>query len=204
MIERLGSDIRSILIKPSDFFPSIKNAGLPLAYQHYTLLLIFFAVLAGIVRMIGNSMKMMDFMMAFPVYGPIIVQKICPLFTEFGLLLALGTFLIGLYLVFILGGLLHAFVLLAGGEEGIFQTIKVLMYAATPVFLIGWIPVVGIIGFLWSLFITVHGLKECAGLSYLRSIMVVVVPIALLVLFLVLLLGLIASLTKVLNPLYWM
>lgn len=204
MIERLGSDIRSILVKPSEFFPSIKNAGLSPAYQHYALLLVLYAVLAGIIRMIGNSMKMMDFMMAFPVFGPIIVQKICPLFTEFGLLMTLGTFLMGLYLVFIVGGLLHVFVLLAGGEEGIFQTVKILMYAATPAFLIGWIPVAGIIGFLWSLIITVHGLKECAGLSYLRSILVVVVPIVLFVVFLVLLLGLMASLTRVLNPLYWM
>lgn len=203
MIESLCSDIQRILIKPSDFFRSIKNAGLPPAYQHYALFLILFAVLTGIVRMIGNSMNMMDFMMAFPVIGPIIAQKICPLFTEFGLVIMLGTFLAGLYLVFIVGSLLHAFVLLAGGEEGIFQTIKVLMYAATPAFLIGWIPVVGFLSFLWSLFITVHGLKECAGLSYPRSIAVIVVPIVLLVLFLFLLLGLIESLTVVLNPLYW-
>lgn len=71
------------------------------------------------------------------------------------------------------------------------------MYAANPALLPGWIPVAGIIGFIWSLFILIQRLKVCSGLSYLRSILIVMVLIPLLVILLILLLGLTESFTVV-------
>lgn len=203
MMERLCFDISDILIRPADFFRSHQDTGLSEALRIYVLLLVFYALLTGIVRMIGNSLMLMDVMMRFPLIGPFIAQKVCPLFAGYGFLMIIGTVLIGLYLVFILSALLHPFVLLAGGEQGIGQTIKVLSYAAAPAFLIGWIPVVGIIGLLWSVLITIQGLRVCAGLTYVRSLGVVVVPILLLLLVPGLGVGIVHTVSMILNPLYW-
>jgi hypothetical protein len=118
MMERRCSDISDILIRPADFFRSHQDTGLSEALRIYVLLLVLYALLAGIVRMIGNSLMLTDVMMRFPLIGPFIAQKVCPLFAGYGFLMMIGTGLIGLYLVFILSALLHPFVLLAGGGRG--------------------------------------------------------------------------------------
>lgn len=204
MIQILIDDIRGVLLHPNKFFQNVRESGLPHAYRQYIVLLAFFSVIAGWIRMFDNDHAIREMLQIVPDYGPYIAEKICPIIAEFGIAIIIGTFLAGIYLVFIAGALIHPFVLLVGGEQGFGQTMKVQMYAATPTLLFGWVPVMGIIGIVWSSIIMVIGLKECAGLSLIRSVLAVIVPIFLFASFFLIIIITIQSFTMVLNPIYWL
>jgi len=81
--------------------------------------------------------------------------------------------------IFVLGLVAHVFVLLMGGKKGVEQTIKTTMYASTPALLLGWIPFVSIIGFIWSLVLLVLGIKENQEMTIGNAALVVLIPIVL-------------------------
>lgn len=64
-------------------------------------------------------------------------------------------------------------IIFSGGKNVGWQgTFKAIVYSLIPIFLIGWIPIIGpIIGGLWAFFIVIIGLKYIHGLSTLRAIL---------------------------------
>ncbi len=71
------------------------------------------------------------------------------------------------------------FALLFGARREFKQTIKTTMYAATPFFILGWIPYVAIIGWLWYLVLMVLGLAEMQEMTVGKAALAIVVPIIL-------------------------
>lgn len=80
------------------------------------------------------------------------------------------TWVIGFIGVFILGLFIHIFVYLAGGRKGKAQTIKAVMYAATPGLLLGWISYINIIAVIWSLVLLVYGIQKFHEITIGRAI----------------------------------
>lgn len=70
---------------------------------------------------------------------------------------------------------MHFWVWLLGGREGITETWKVVVYAATPSLLFGWIPVVGFVTFLWSLVLMIMGIRELQHITLLRAFLAVLI-----------------------------
>ncbi|QSZ66997.1 hypothetical protein RJ40_05555 [Methanofollis aquaemaris] len=69
-------------------------------------------------------------------------------------------------LVVCLGGFwLHLFVYGLGGRSGVGTTFKVVILGLTPTALLGWIPGVALVGFLWSFVILYFGLQELQEFS---------------------------------------
>ncbi len=80
-----------------------------------------------------------------------------------------------------LGGLiLHPFVLLAGGRQGVAQTLKAVFYAATPALLSLWLPPLLLVGIVWTVVLAAVGLRHLQGVSAARAALAVVLPLALL------------------------
>lgn len=70
----------------------------------------------------------------------------------------------------LLGGLwLHLWAYALGARRGLQQTLKVGNYAATPYFLFGWVPWIGILFLVWNLGLEVAGLRALQGLSRGRA-----------------------------------
>ena len=88
--------------------------------------------------------------------------------------------------IFISGLILHLFVLLMDGKKGWRETVKTAMYASTPALLLGWIPVVSIIGSIWSLVLLILGFRDNNGLSFEKSVAAAVIPIILVIIMLIL------------------
>jgi hypothetical protein len=88
--------------------------------------------------------------------------------------------------VFVSGLIIHAFVLLMGGTKGARQTIKTTMYASTPFLLLGWIPIVSSIAYIWSLVLLVIGIKENHQMETGNAVLVVIIPIVLVIILLAL------------------
>jgi hypothetical protein len=90
------------------------------------------------------------------------------------------SFILMLICVFIWGALLHAFAYLLGGRSHISKSIKVAMYSSTPLILLGWIPVLGIFGWIWAGALNVVGLHQYQDLPEGKAIASVLTPIILL------------------------
>ncbi|MBI2971661.1 MAG: YIP1 family protein [Candidatus Aenigmarchaeota archaeon] len=85
---------------------------------------------------------------------------------------------LGILLNFLVVGFFHIFVMLLGGKEGYGATYRAFAYAATPTNLFGWIPLIGILFSLWSLYLNVKGLSILQHMSTGRALAAIVIPIA--------------------------
>jgi hypothetical protein len=179
--------LKGFLMAPAETFKATKGDSLGSAFQYYTILLVIWAILAAIVLEIVGYIAFQDALIRIGnsgILGMILAKALAnfgayvatvSLFTVYAL------FLVSLVGIFIVGFLWHVFVLLfAGGNRDIVPTIKTTMYASTPFFLLGWIPVVAIIGWIWYLVLLILGIKETQDTTMGQAILIVVVPLVLL------------------------
>ena len=185
MFDDLMNEMKGFLMAPSATFKKTNGKSLGTAYQYYAALLVIFTVLFGIVVVsmgLATFTSMVDKMGAVPIVGGVAAGAVA---NFSGFVIALGVFFVYLvflfYLlgVFVEGLIMHAFVLLMGGEKGAKQTIKTTMYASTPFLLLGWIPFVSIIAYIWSFVLLIIGLKENHEMELGNAIIVVFIPVVL-------------------------
>ncbi|MCK4796258.1 MAG: YIP1 family protein [Spirochaetes bacterium] len=88
-----------------------------------------------------------------------------------------------IFVMMLVGGLVGAFIIgvisqigvyILGGKNGIKQTVKAVMYGLTPVLLLGWIPIIGIIAVLWSLVLEVIGIRQFQDITTGRAMIAVI------------------------------
>ena len=185
MIDSLVNGIKGFLMAPSEAFVKTREKSLGAAYQYYVALLVIFTVLLGIVMVTMGMVTfttMLSKLAVIPIVGGVMAGAAAN-FT--GFIIALNVFLAYLVFlalligIFVIGLVAHIFVLLMGGEKGVEQTVKTTMYASTPALLLGWIPYIGILGFIWSLVLLVLGVKENHGMVLGYAVLVVLIPIIL-------------------------
>lgn len=167
--------IRLVLTAPSKFFNAVRNErGFKRPFLYYLLLSIIYSA--------GTFVTLLLFASA----DAILLESIAPGFIY--LLVPLG-WLLGLLLSFVIPALFHIFVYLLGGRKGFLQTYKSYVYALTPELLVGWLPVIGAIASLYSIFyLFPKGLSIQQKITAGRALLVVVIPMAI---FFALLFGLI-------------
>lgn len=185
MIDDLVSNLKGFVMNPSGTFVKTREKSLGAAYQYYVALLVIFTVLLGIVMVTMGMVTfttMISKLAVIPIVGGVMAGAAAN-FTGFiialNVFLAYLTFLALLIGIFVIGLVAHAFVLLMGGEKGVVQTVKTTMYASTPALLLGWIPYIGVLGFIWSLVLLVLGLKENQNMDIGHGALVVLIPIIL-------------------------
>ena len=185
MFETFVEDMKGFLMKPSVTFGNTNNSTLGSAFQYYVILLIIFTILYGIVTV---SLQIATFSLyanqlgTIPWIGGVLSVSLLQ-FSGFVFALSVFSvylvFLILLFGVFLSGLILHVFVLLMGGEQGIVQTMKTVMYAATPVLLLGWIPVIAFIGFIWTLVLLILGIETNQKMRIGHAVAVILIPLIL-------------------------
>jgi hypothetical protein len=185
MFNDLMTEMKGFLMSPSETFKKTNGKSLGAAYQYYVALLVIFTVLYGIVVVsmgLAAFTSMVDTMGGMPIVGGVAAGAVA---NFSGFVIALGVFFVYLvflfYLlgIFVQGLILHAFVLLMGGEKGAKQTVKTTMYASTPFLLFGWIPFVSIIAYIWSFVLLIIGLRENHEMELGNAIIVVFLPVVL-------------------------
>jgi hypothetical protein len=187
MLDDLMNEMKGFLLSPSETFKKTSGKSLGAAYQYYTVLLVIFTILFGIVAVsmgLAAFTSMVDKMGAIPVVGGVAAGAAA---NFSGFVIALGVFFVYLLFLFYLLGvfvealIIHAFVLLMGGEKGFRQTIKTTMYSSTPFLLLGWIPIVSTIAYIWSIVLLVIGIKENHQMSLGNAVLAVLIPIVLVI-----------------------
>jgi len=165
--------IKFVLTAPSKFFNAVKNErGFRRPFLFYFLLSIVYSA--------GTFLTLLLFVSAEA------LESIVPGFIY--LIVPVG-WVLGILSSFVIPALFHVFVYLLGGKKGFLQTYKSYIYSLTPELLVGWLPVIGTITSLYSLFyLFPKGLSIQQKITMGRALLVVAIPMVIL---LALLLGLI-------------
>jgi hypothetical protein len=94
------------------------------------------------------------------------------------------TSLVVMYFIIALGSVicslvLHLFAYIFGAKQGLEQTMKVVFYSMTPMLLLGWIPLIGVVFGLWGIVLEVVGLSVLQKMTTGRAVLVVLFPVIL-------------------------
>ncbi|MDI6810781.1 MAG: YIP1 family protein [archaeon] len=173
MVLSIVERIKGFLFSPSKTFDASKEDMIGDAFKYYVVILMIPAVLLAIIAAVAFSL----FAGMFGMFG----VPAMPFGAAMGPLLTVGVFILllagGLIGVFIDGLWLHLWVYLVGGRNGVVQTIKAVMYGATPSLLMGWIPIFNVIALIWALIVGIIGVRQLHELSTGKAILAVIVAL---------------------------
>jgi hypothetical protein len=162
--------VKGFLMEPSKTFDAVKEDTLEEAIKYYAIIAAIYSALSAILLAFAGALlgSMMGFRNLGMMMGP-------------GAGAAILFFIMSMIFViigaFIGGAILHIFVYFVGGRKGIEQTIKVVMYGATPWLLLGWIPLIGFITSIWSLVLEILGIRQLQELTTGKAVLAVLIPV---------------------------
>jgi hypothetical protein len=163
---------KGFLSEPTRAFEISKEEPLEEAVKYYLSIAAVYSLLCAIITAIIYSI-------VSPLAGKYNVMTGPHGFTE-----TFGDFFISFILmlisVFIWGALLHVFAYMLGGRWHISRSIKVALYSSTPLVVLGWIPVIGLFGWIWVGALNVVGLHQYQDLPEGKAIAAVLTPVILL------------------------
>jgi hypothetical protein len=202
MVLSIGERIKGFLFSPSDTFDASKEDTLGDPLKYFIVILAIYAVLSAIIAAVASSLIAEKLGM----FGALLLAAMGPLITVVFFIWAFVSGIIGIWI----GGLwTHIWVYIVGGRKGIEQTLKAVMYGATPSYLLGWILsvyniapsfllglipiVVGIIAGIWALIVGIIGIRQLhelsTGKAVLAVILAIIIPIVVIAIALMLLGG---------------
>lgn len=167
--------IKGFMLSPAETFRRVKDTG-------YSDTLVYFLALV----VINTVLTLPVMLLTFPSMGTVFVSMFQRL--GFGTLTAFGNVLFALMMIigslvflFIGAAWVHLWVYVFGGRKGYRETLKALAFGDTPALLLGWIPLVGMLAGIWSLVISVLGIRELQEISTNRAlgalILAVMIPL---------------------------
>ncbi len=159
---------KGFLSDPSNAFESSKYDTLEEALKYYLIIAaIYSALLAAMTALFSAIVgPMVSGFLMMPGTG---VADIISNFILFLILMIIGAF--------VWGAILHVFLYALGERKEIPRTIKAVMYGSTPLALLGWIPLLGIIGWVWSWVLEIIGIKQYHEITTGKAIATVLIPI---------------------------
>lgn len=167
----MSSDIiqtfKGLLINPTDTLQKLRDEPLGDAFIYFLTITPILVVLLAIVSAL--ELGSMSTVSAIPIsaifwIGYLIAYILC---------MYVGC-IIGM---FISSAILHIFVYFLGGRNGFDQTAKAVIYSYTPAVLLGWIPILGLIGGIWSLVLEILAVRELHEISTGRAVLAVILAI---------------------------
>jgi hypothetical protein len=159
---------RGFLLEPSNAFESSKYDTVEAALKYYVVVSATFSALFAVMIAFISARISSTIGVFIKVPG----TGIADIFSNFILLLIL--MISG---VFVWSAILHIFLYAMGERKEISRTIKAVMYGSTPIALLGWIPLLGIIGWIWAWVLHIVGIKFNQDIMTGKAISVVLAPI---------------------------
>jgi hypothetical protein len=164
MISGIIEKMKGFLVNPVDTFRQAKGDEPAMVLPYFIVLLLVDAVMSAALIslfMIGtNPLASLGF---GGIFGAV--------------LLFLGILAGGFLCTLVFGAWLHLWVYIFGGRQGIWQTLKAVMYGSTPSLLFGWIPFIGFIFTLWSLVLGIFGVHELQEISSMKATLAVALAV---------------------------
>ena len=173
MVLSIGERIKGFLFSPSETFDASKEDSLGDAFKYYIVILLILAVLVAIIGAVAFQL-ILGMSAAF-------LPPDAPSLAGMGPLLAVAIFIAvlvgGIIGAFIDGLWIHLWVYIVGGRNGVGQTIKAVLYGATPYCLLGWIPIVNFIAEIWMIIVAILGVRQLHEISTGKAVLAVILAI---------------------------
>lgn len=176
--------VKGFLAEPVRSFDISKNETLEEAVKYYMFIAAGFSLLLAI-------MIALIYSIIIPIISKYIAIEpggIVEFFSSFFM-----SFILMLIFVFIWGAILHGMAYILGGRWEIARTIRVAMYSSTPLILLGWIPLIGVFGWIWAGALNIVGLHQYQDLPEGRAIAAVLIPVILLLIIAIVVLAVMVS-----------
>lgn len=158
MTESMIEKIKHFLLNPVEIFQGEKGDEPKEVFSYFIVLVLISSILTASVAAIGIG-------------------------TAFGVAYLSGA-IVGIFVSAFIGSLifilifavwLHLWVHVLGGENGIMETVKAVIYASNPIRHLGWIPVIEMIFSIWTVVLAIFGVHKMQDLSTKKTIMTVVI-----------------------------
>ncbi len=196
MVLSIGERIKGFLFSPSKTFDASKEDSLGDAFKYYVVILLVLAVLVAIIGAVAFQLIWGMFATFLPPDAPSLAE-IGPLLAVIPVLLFVVVLVGGIIGAFIDGLWIHLWVYIVGGRKGVGQTIKAVLYGATPYCLLGWIPIVNFIAEIWMIIVAILGVRQLHELSTGKAVLAVVIAIAIpLIIYIAIIAAFMASIPK--------
>lgn len=170
--------VKGFFLEPSKTFDASKEDTLIEAIKYFTINAAIFSAIFAIIYAF------------FPGLGPILGlgSESMPE-TSPGIAVMILIFVImmvfAILWVLIFGTITHIGVYIMGGRKGIIQTLKAVMYASTISLLLGWIPIINIIAWIWALVVEILGIRQLHNLTTGKATLALILPFIMLLIVLV-------------------
>jgi len=159
---------KGFLLEPSRAFESSKYDPLKEVLKYYAVIAATYSIFSSIILVIISSV----INMTLGKYGIQLGSGLADLISYFFM-----TFVLIIIGAFLWGGILHVFSYILGGRKEIAQTIKAVMYASTPIVLLGWIPAIGLIGWIWQFVLQIIGIQQYQEITTGKATAAIVLPV---------------------------
>jgi len=119
--------------------------------------------------------------------GPVSPMPLSPggdIAAAIGFIVALVIF--GTITLLIAGAIIHICAKIVGGKGDYTATVRAFALAETPSAAIGWIPFIGLLAGIWGFILMVMGIRDYHGISTIRALIAVLLPVFILVILAVL------------------
>ena len=157
--------VKGFLLTPVETFQKVRKADLGDTLKYFLILVVINTVLSAIIGLVALSSMWAAYSSIFEGLGIAI-----PAAAGFGIIIfAILMIFVNLLVLFIGAAWMHLWVYILGGRKGYMETLKALAYGDTPYLLIGWIPLIGFIGSIWSFVLYILGVRELQEMSTGRA-----------------------------------
>ncbi|MBI2112117.1 YIP1 family protein [Candidatus Woesearchaeota archaeon] len=172
MMNFLINKIKSLLLDPHKFFSNLKKeSGIENALKYYALLSLipaFFSFTFGRMWSSYYADALENFL---GITVPLAKLSFGALFMT-----AILIYLFLLGLSFVWAGILHLWIMIFDGKETYEKTYQLSVYAQTPKLLLGWVPVLGALVWIYDLFLLVVGTEKVHGIPQKKALMMYLFP----------------------------
>jgi Yip1 domain len=162
MMNMIFTKIHGFLFNPVETFQKSRDDEPVPVFTCFVVLLLFDVIMTTLLVMIGAGNKL---------YAGLMPGMNSPA------VLFIVIFAGGLIFTILGSAWLHLWVWIVGGRKGFMQTIKAVMYGMTPNLLLGWVPIVGVIFFVWALILDILGIRELHEISASKAVIALAVAV---------------------------
>ena len=171
--------IKGFILSPGETFLKVKDTDYPDTIRYFLVLMLIYTILSIPVMLVLLPSAWLSGVFTLLGIGTL---------AGFGIVIfAVMMIIAALVFLFIWAAWLHCWVYIFGGRKGYRETLKALAFGETPALLLGWIPVLGILAWIWSVILSILGIHKLHDISTARALGAVVVAMLIPLLVLILL-----------------
>lgn len=167
--------IGSILFRPRETFQEVENEGVGEALKQVVVLALIPATIMALASIIIVNLAVM-YIGSTAGIGSMMGNVAGNTFIAAAIMFVM-VYLATIFVLIVYALIFHIIVYIFGGKQGIEQTIKTVLYAATPTLLFGWIPLINFATTIWSIILIYIGLKELQKMSSGRALIAILIPV---------------------------